>query len=569
MHKNLNEFVKTLEQQGELKRIATEVSPTLELSEIVDRISKSPSPTGEEGGSALLFEKTGTNFPVLCNMLGSERRLALALGGNTVDDIASKVAGFLSEAKRPRKSLMDKFSALSLLGNAAKWFPKHKRGRGECQEVVYRGEDIDLSMLPIPKTWPHDGGKFITLPLVHTIDPSSGARNVGMYRMQVFSKNSTGMHWHIHKTGARHYEEYKRRGERMPVSVVLGGDPIYTYCATAPLPEGIDEYILAGFLRGKPVRLVKCLTNELEVPHDADIVLEGYVDPTEGKVVEGPFGDHTGFYSLADLYPTFHITAITHKRGAIYPATLVGIPPMEDRYLALLSEKIFESPIREVIAPEVRSMWMPWQGVAHNLALVEVENSYPGVGLKVASALWGAGQMSFCKVVWVSDRKITEAALKSWLFGGESFRAELTFSQGVTDVLDHASEVSGRSSKLCVDMVSEVAREWRAEVVFNDGVEGLNDDDKIWQLLANLEPLRDIVLDNEKGVVKIDGRSKKLKHRATPNVVTMNDKTIELVDTRWGEYGLGNLVESPSRRYQKLVNNDGAEEVFETHDHSR
>ncbi len=564
MHKNLNEFIETLEREGELKRIATEVNPELEISEIVDRISKSPSPSGGDGGSALLFENTGTDFAVLCNMMGSERRLSLALGGRSVEDVARRVADFLGEAKRPRKTLKEKLSILPLLGNAAGWFPKRSRGKGKCQEVVYEGEEVDLSMLPILRTWPHDGGKFITLPLVHTSDPNSGARNVGMYRMQVFSKNSTGMHWHVHKTGARHYEEYKKRGERMPVSVVLGGDPIYTYCATAPLPDGVDEYILAGFLRGKSVKLVKCLTNDLEVPADADIVLEGYVDPAEEKVVEGPFGDHTGFYSLSDLYPTFHLTAITHKRGAVYPATLVGVPPMEDRYLALLSEKIFETPIREVISPEILSMWMPWQGVAHNLALVEVENSYTGVGLKVASALWGAGQMSFCKVVWVSESKVDEPTLKDWLLRGVSFRAEMFFTQGVADVLDHASEVSGRSSKLCIDMISERAREWRVEVAFNQrGVEVLNDDDKLWLLLANLEPARDIELDEERGVIKIDARSKKLKHRATPNVVTMCEEVIERVDSRWVEYGIGDFVESPSRRYQKLIKNDGAEEIFE------
>ncbi len=553
---SLREFTTLLDREGELKRIKCSVNPELEISEVFDRVSKEP-----KGGSALLFEDTGTGFPMLCNMMGSEKRLCRALRVENSGELSQKIERLLNEVKKPRTTLSDKLSILPFLSSAAKWFPKHKRRRGKCQEVVYQGDEVDLAILPILKTWPHDGGRFITLPLVHTTDPATGGRNVGMYRMQVFSKNSTGMHWHIHKTGESHYQEYKRRGQRMPVSVALGGDPAYTYCATAPLPEGIDEYILAGMLRSKPVKLVRCITNNLEVPEDCDIILEGYVDPTEEKVIEGPFGDHTGFYSLEDYYPTFHITAITHRRDAIYPATLVGVPPMEDRHLALASEKIFEAPIKAILAPEILSMWMPWQGVAHNLAMVEINSCYPGAGIKVATTLWGSGQMSFCKVIWTSTYRITEEELKVYLFGGEKFRAEVTFSRGISDVLDHASEEVGLSTKMAIDMTSSNTQEWSIEVVYNKGAESLSEDDKIWLLLAHLEPQRDVELTSD-GVIRIDARSKKLKQRATPNVVTMDSKTIEMVDSRWEEYGLGELIASPSRKYQKLVHNDGAEEIF-------
>ncbi len=399
MYKNLANFITLLENSSEVKKIAAEVSPDKEISEIVDRMSKEPG-----GGSALLFESSGTEFPVLCNMMGSERRMAFALGLNSLDEVPGLVSDLLGELKKPRKTLFDKLSILPVISKAGKWFPKHSKKRGECQSVIYRDSEVDLSILPILKTWPHDGGRFVTLPLVNTVDPENGETNLGMYRMQVIDKNTTAMHWHIHKTGANHYEKYKTLGKRMPVAVCLGGDPAITYAATAPLPEGIDEYILAGFLRKKPVKLVKCITCELEVPSSCDIVIEGYVDPSEEKSIEGPFGDHTGFYSLKDKYPLFHVTAITHRKGAIYPATLVGVPPMEDRYIAEVSEKIFAEPIKAVIAPEITSLRMPWQGVAHNLAVVGIKKSFEAQGLKVASALWGAGQMSFCKIIWIAER---------------------------------------------------------------------------------------------------------------------------------------------------------------------
>jgi 4-hydroxy-3-polyprenylbenzoate decarboxylase len=278
-----------------------------------------------------------------------------------------------------------------------------------CQEVV--DEEIDIFSLPVMKCWPYDGGRFVTLPMVNTIDPETGIRNVGMYSIQLLDSKTTAMHWHLHKTGARHYQQYKKLGRRMPCAIVLGGDPVYAYCATAPLPDGIDEYLLAGFLRGKAVNLVKCLTQpEIYVPEDADFVIEGYVDPQEELVLEGPFGDHTGFYSLADYYPKFHITCITHRKDAVYPATIVGVPPMEDAYISMATEKIFRFPITMAFAPEMLDLNMPLAGVEHNLTLVKIKNQYPGNALKIKNAMWGAGQMMFNKILCVydGDRELTD-----------------------------------------------------------------------------------------------------------------------------------------------------------------
>lgn len=357
MYKNLNQYIATLEREGELIRITAQVDPELEMSEIIDRVSKT-----DGGGKALLFENTGTEFAVLANMMGSERRMALALAVTDLDELPEKITTLLNIVKQPRRGLLDKLRLLPILRRVGGFMPRHSRRRGECQQIIDRNPD--LTKLPILKTWPADGGRFFTLPMVHTIDPENGMRNVGMYRMQVFSPTTTGMHWHKHKTGARHYEKYKSLVEnsKFPVAVTLGGDPAYTYAATAPLPDGIDEYILAGFLRNKAVKLVKCITCDIEVPSDCDFVIEGYIDTAEAKVTEGPFGDHTGFYSLEDMYPTLHVRCITHRRDAIYPATVVGVPPMEDRYIALATERIFLEPIKAAIAPEIRSLTMPWQG---------------------------------------------------------------------------------------------------------------------------------------------------------------------------------------------------------------
>ncbi|MBP9882296.1 MAG: UbiD family decarboxylase, partial [Chitinophagales bacterium] len=317
-YRSLKQFVDELEACGELIRVKEFVDPNLEMTEIVDRFSKNAGP-------AILFENTGTPFPLLINAFGSRRRICLALGVKDLDDIALEIELLFKTLMKPKDNILEKLRLLPKLSQLASWMPKVRMGRGECQEVVMQHPDI--TKLPVMTCWPEDGGPFLTLPVINTKDPITGIRNVGMYRMQVFGPVLTGMHWHKHKVSAKHFNEYKKLNKRMPVSVALGGDPVYTYAATAPLPDNVDEYMLAGFLRKKRVELVKCLTNELEVPADADFIIEGYVDPWEDYLLEGPFGDHTGYYSLADYYPKFHITCITHKKEAIYPSTIVGIPP--------------------------------------------------------------------------------------------------------------------------------------------------------------------------------------------------------------------------------------------------
>ncbi len=446
----LQQFIEKLEKSGELKRIRNFINPFLEITEIADRISKQ-----DGGGKALLFENTGTRFPLLINMLGSEKRIALAFGRNSVFDIEKEIEGLFASLLQPKDTLWEKLKLLPMLKEVSEWMPRKLKRKGSCQEIKMAVPD--LTLLPVLKCWPADGGPFITLPCVHTVDPETGAPNVGMYRMQVFEKNLTGMHWHRHKTGATHFEKYKRLGKKMPVTVTLGGDPVYTYAATAPMPENMDEYLLAGFLRKKPVQLVKCLTNDLYVPEDADFVIEGYVDPAENLIWEGPFGDHTGFYSLADWYPKFHVTCITHRKDAIYPATIVGIPPMEDAYIGLATERIFLTPIRMSMVPELKDMTLPVAGVAHNFTVVKIDKSYPGQAVKVMNSLWGAGQMMFNKVLVVVDAEVnihqTDELAKAFL---KNFNPaySLHFSKGPLDVLDHASSKFAFGSKLGIDLTT-------------------------------------------------------------------------------------------------------------------
>lgn len=567
MYRNLAAFLRALEEAGELIRITTPVTPELEIAELTDRQAKQP-----DGGKALLFENTGTEFPVATNLLGSERRICMALGVERLSDVGQRIDTLFSEAVKPKTSWMDKLRMLPLLTEAARWMPRRLSRRGACQEVVLRGKAADLNRLPVLRCWPHDGGRFVTLPLVHTVDPENGIRNVGMYRMQIFDSHTTGMHWHRHKTGERHYEAYRRRGERMPVTVCLGGDPAYTYCATAPLPDGVDEYLLAGFLRNRAVEMVQCLTNELWVPSDCDFVIEGYVDPAEPKITEGDFGDHTGFYSLKDLYPRFHVTCITHRKGAIWPATLVGVPPMEDAYIQLATERIFLAPIRLAVAPEVIDLWMPPAGVAHNIAVCVIHKSYPGQAMKVAHALWGAGQMSFNKFLIVLSEEDTvgvsgrgyEAVIRERLHSFDPAR-DAHFSQGVLDVLDHAAPHIGYGGKLCLDLTRKLTEEGGErprqeripiEVVWDDFVEAadLTFDERVWLAAGNTDPVRDVQI-TEQGVLRLDARFKPSEvERGWPNVVTMSPEVIEAVDRRWPEYGLGNdPLPSPSRRYLSLV----------------
>lgn len=603
-----------MEAAGELRRITCKVDTQYEICEITDRISKC-----EGGGKALLFENTGTDYPVLMNMMGSDRRMAMALGVDSLDDITRRIDALVEGVMSPKSSLWEKLQVLPLLKDVAKWFPTRSSSRGECQQVVWRGEDVDLGRLPILKSWPCDGGAFITLPMVATVDPESGTHNLGMYRMQVFDKRTTGMHWHRHKTGARHYDAYKRLGKRMPVSVALGGDPAYIYSATAPMPDNMDEMLLAGMLRQKPVKMVKCLTNELWVPSDCDFVLEGYVDPAEELATEGPFGDHTGFYSLTDLYPRFHIEAITSRRDAIYPATIVGVPPMEDAYIAKATERIFLAPIRIAVQPEVRDLYMPIEGTAHNIAIASIAKRYLGQAGKVAQGLWGAGQMMFNKYMAIASEQCnirsTEEVLD--LLARIDLKRDLIWADGILDVLDHATATTGYGSKLAIDLteverseplefrvprtaqptggvelfntayakrwgilVLYAEREWRESVdveayitkngfedmryvvLFDRGAAGsMRGEDLVWLAAANTDPKRDIRIAGN--TLIIDARSKRPGYGGNPqrfpNVVTSHPDTIHYVDERWAEYGLGECVESPSRRYRKLWLSDKAD----------
>ena len=490
MYNGLKEYVKFLEEKGELRRIKAFADPVLEIACATDIESKKPG-----GGKALLFENTGTDFPVLTNMMGSAARIRLALGVPSLDEIGPRIDALVDSVLSEKKGLRDKLKMLPVLGQAASWMPRPHKGHAPCQDVVQYA--AKLSALPVLKCWPQDGGRFITLPLVNTVSPVTGVRNVGMYRMQVLDDATTGMHWHMHKTGAKHLSECTHR---LPVAVCLGGDPVYSYAATAPLPEGFDEYLLAGFLRGKPVELVKCFTQELMVPADCDFVIEGYVQKSEEKFMEGPFGDHTGFYSLEDRYPKFHITCITHRFDAIYPATVVGIPPMEDKYIAEATEKIFLSPIKLAIAPEIEDLYLPEEGVGHNFAIVKIRKQYEGQAFKVANALWGAGQMMFNKFLLVVDEDID---IRSWdavfdaICRNVDVQRDLLFSRGPLDVLDHAAPETGFGGKLCIDATRkeksfrERSLHQVVQVLFDESEKNAARYRKLWLLGSNCDPSRD------------------------------------------------------------------------------
>ena len=606
MYKSLAEFIAKLESAGELVRISTPVTSELEIAEITDRMVKT-----EGGGKALLFENTDKGFPVLTNLYGSERRMAMALGVEQLEDISERFDNLIGTVTSPKESLVDKLRLLPLLGEASKWFPRKKRGRGACQQVILEGEAANLSLLPILKCWPHDGGRFVTLPMVHTADPVTGIRNVGMYRMQVFDDHTTGMHWHRHKTGARHYESYKAQGRRMPVAVAIGGDPVYAYSATAPVPDNIDEYLLAGLLRGEPVRLVKCVTNDIYVPEDCDFVIEGYVDPSEEKVLEGDFGDHTGYYSLTDYYPKFHITAITHRRDAVYPATIVGIPPQEDAYIAMATERIFLAPIRLVMQPEVEDMYMPSAGTQHNITIISMRQLYERQASKVALGLWGAGQMMFNKYLLLTPAttNISSAEELAQLMRNCDLRTSLIRSEGIYDVLDHATATCGFGGKVALDLTNVAEREQKATfnsellpegvdanttlfeewsalllfadndleidlsevakvsdcnyiVIFDKRANELTPNELLWLGAANTEPTRDISLHGSTLVV--DARAKHPKANGKnpsrwPNIVTADEATIALVDKKWSNYGIGAFIPSPSKHFSALKLSEGAE----------
>jgi 4-hydroxy-3-polyprenylbenzoate decarboxylase len=626
-YRSLSHFVDVLEKSGELVRINTPVSPNLEITEIADRAVKN-------GGKALLFVQNGTSFPVLINSLASDRRICLALGVEHLEEIEHKIGHLFHELTSARKSFLAKLKLIPSLRELSSWFPSHSKSRGVCQQVVM--DPPDLSRLPVLTCWPFDGGPFITLPCVHTRHPETGATNLGMYRMQVFGPTLTGMHWHLHKGSAAHFRRYKELGLKMPVTVTLGGDPAYMYAATAPLPENVDEYLLAGFLRTRRVELVRCLTNDLEVPGDVDFVIEGYVDPAEELITEGPFGDHTGFYSLADLYPRFHVTCITHRTDAIYPATIVGIPPMEDGWIGKATERIFLMPVKMTVAPEVTDMHMPVEGVFHNITLATITKHFPGQAVKTISAMWGAGQMMFNKIMAVFDDGFPlhdySSAIRTILQNTDVIN-DIHFMKGPMDVLDHASSRFAYGSKLGIDATTKLSvergvdkpayivkvdelklrevyplirgfgmkllrdglpllivqinkdnpvsihalvQEWVTKeyisgikvLVFVDaGVDADDQGQVVWLVANNIDPVRDCFYpEGEHGerfpMLCIDGTSKSNAHdgfnRDWPNIILMDDKTIQKVDSIWDQLHISSFVPSPSLKYKQLVSRSGA-----------
>ncbi len=445
---DLREFIRALERAGELKRIAFEVDPYLEMTEFADRSVKG-------GGPALLFEKAkGSNFPVLLNAYASMRRMEMALGVSKIDEVAERITGFM-ELQKP-ESLFDKLKMLPKLGEVAAMFPKMVND-GPCKEVIQR-EGFSLKDYPVLHCWPGDGGPFITLPMVFSKNPDTGKRNCGMYRMQVFDGQTTGMHWQKHKQGAEHYRRLAVEGKttRMPVAVAIGSDPVTMYSAILPLPPAIDEMLFAGFLRGKPVEMVKCETSDIEVPANAEIVLEGYLNLGEMRR-EGPFGDHTGFYSLDDEYPVFHVECVTRRKNPVYAATIVGPPPMEDFYMGKAIERIF-LPLMRMQLPEVRDICMPAEGVFHNLILVSIRKSYPGHARKVMHAIWGTGQAMFSKCVVVVDEDVDvqDVATVAWqALNNIDPQRDIEFVTGPVDSLDHSSRLPNFGSKMGIDATTK------------------------------------------------------------------------------------------------------------------
>jgi len=459
--RDLPSFLAALEARGDLKRIAARVSPELEAAEIADRAIKS-------GGPALLFTNVkGGEVPLAMNLFGTMERMCFALGVSRLDDIGARVAEIL-EPEIPT-NFLEKLKMLPRLARLADFLPKTVSS-APCQEVVER-ERPSLSFLPVVKTWPGDGGPFITLPLVFTKDPETGRRNVGMYRMHVYDETTTGMHWHVHKGGAQHYRGFRRKRERMPVAVALGGDPATIYSASAPLPEDVDEMMFAGFLRKEPVEMVRCVTSDIEVPAHSEVVLEGYVDPEELRT-EGPFGDHTGYYSLADEYPVFHLTCVTRRKNPIYPATIVGRPPMEDVFMGKATERIFLPMLRKIV-PEVVDMNLPAEGIFHNFALFSIDKRYPGHARKVMSAVWGLGLLMFSKfvVVFDADVDIQNLSEAMWRIGNNvDPRRDTMIVDGPVDALEHASPLPHYGSKMGIDATRKwasegFAREWPEDIV--------------------------------------------------------------------------------------------------------
>ena len=440
----LRSFVSALEKEGELVRIEREVDPHLEIAVLADRVMK-------EGGPALLFEKPkGSRLPLLINAFGSRKRMSLALGVSDLEEHARAIAELVhTRAPANARELAKLATTLPQLGAAV----PRKVTKAPCQEIVLEGDAVDLEALPVMTTWPKDGGPFFTLPNVITKDPDTGARNIGMYRMQRIDRKTTAMHWQVHKTGARHFRRAKELGKRLEVAVAFGGDPALTYAATAPLPDGIDEWMFAGFLRGKSIEHVRARTVDLEVPACADFVLEGYVDPSEPLFDEGPFGDHTGYYTPVEGFPRFHVTCITRRKDAIYPSTLVGPPPMEDAWLGKATERLF-LPLLRMMFPEIVDMNLPIEGAFHNLALVSIKKQYPFHAARIAHGLWGAGQMSFTKVICVvdDDVDVQNPGEVAWrLLANLDPKRDVSMVDGPVDQLDHGASQALWGGKMAID----------------------------------------------------------------------------------------------------------------------
>ncbi len=609
---NLYDLIEKLETQNELLRIKEYVSTELEATEIVDRVIKSSN-------KAILFENNGCEFPLLLNLFGSENRIKIIFNISNLNEISERIEKIFSKLTKPKDNLIQKFALLPTLKKISSFMPNKSSGRAKCQEEMMFEPDLDK--LPILKCWPFDGGKFITFPMVITKNPETNIQNIGMYRMQVIDKKTTAMHWHLHKDGAKHFDLYKEKGQLMPVSVAIGGDPIITYCATAPLPENIDEFMFAGFLRQEKVRLIKSKTNDIYVPADADFILEGYIDTNEDFILEGPFGDHTGYYSLADYYPKFHLTCITYRKDAIYPSTIVGVPPKEDKWLGIATERFFLKPMQIAINQDIIDIKLPYQGGFHNLAIVKIKNRFVGNAYTIINSLWGAGQMAFNKIMIVVNQNID---LNNHLeiinqISKVDLDNDILISQGIADVLDHSGRKFAFSGKIAIDATNskdilnnfkfnetefskkyqninfndEFVREYgmlfisinKKEININVMLESFFDDKIIenikflfifdscvnlfdynillWQFSGNIDCNYDIkIVDSQSNkTLIIDATAKNIDdnfNRDWPNVIVMDTKTIEMVDVKWDKYNIGEFVKSPSLELSKMVNNEGA-----------
>ena len=473
--RDLREFVTFLEQRGELKRVTAPVSSDLEITEITDRMVKS-------GGPALLFENVdGGTTPLLINIFGTHRRMALALGVEDIEELSDRVRRLFKMVQGPPTGLSGKLHALGELMGLARSQPKTVR-RAPCQEVVLTGDEVDLYRMPIIKCWPQDAGPFITLPLVISRDPVSGRRNVGTYRMQVYDRNTTGMHWQTHKVGASHDRRARERGlDRLDVAVALGADPATMWTGSMPLPPDMDELAVSGVIRGEPVEVVDCKSVDLQVPAQAEYVLEGYVVPGEMRD-EGPFGDHTGYYSPAEPYPVFHVTAMTHRRDPIYPTTMVGRPPTEDFFMGKAAERVM-LPALQMALPEVTDINMPAEGIFHNLVIVSIKKEYPGHARKVMHALWGIGLMMLAKTIVVLDHYVDVQDLSevAWrVTNNINPETDIVFADGPLDDLDHAAPTPKFGSKMGIDATAKVvgegrSREWPPDILMDDDIKRLVD----------------------------------------------------------------------------------------------